>query len=116
MTVGELTETGLFGVLNNGNEHSDIVKMYACDLLSLAMTKDLSGCAWFTVIGNVNTVAVAVHTGASCVVLCEGVKPDDDALGKAREHNVAIFTSDKPVFDSATELNALTGVEIKQGR
>lgn len=110
MTVGELTETRLFGVLNKANEDRNIEKMFSCDLLSLAMTKNLSGCAWFTVIGNVNTVAVAVHTGASCIILCEGVQPDDDALCKARKHNVAIFTSDKPVFDSATELNALTGV------
>lgn len=110
MTVGELTETGLFGVLNKANEDRNIEKMFSCDLLSLAMTKNLSGCAWFTVVGNVNTVAVAAHTGASCIILCEGVQPDVDALYKAREHNVAIFTSDKPVFESATELNALTGV------
>lgn len=110
MTVGELTEAGLFGVLNKANENSNIKKIFSCDLLSLVMTKDLSGCAWFTVIGNVNTIAVAAHTGASCVIMCEGVQPDDDALLKAREHNIAIFISVKPVFDSATELSALTGV------
>ena len=92
MTVGQLIEKGLFGVL------------------SLAMTKDLDGCAWFTVIGNVNTIAVAAHTGVSCVVLCEKVKPDADALLKAQEHNIALFVSDKPVFDSAAELYAITDV------
>lgn len=110
MTVGKLAESGMFRVLNLGKEHSVIEKIFSCDLLSLAMTKDLNNSAWFTVIGNVNTVAVAVHTGASCVILCEGVQPDNDALCKARKHNVSIFTSDKPVFDSALELNAFTGV------
>lgn len=110
MTVDELTETGLFGVLNKGNEQGNIEKIYTCDLLSLAMTKNLSGCAWFTVIGNVNTVAVAVHTGASCIILCEGVQPDDDALRKAGEHNVSVFATDMHVFDAALKLNALTGV------
>lgn len=110
MTVDELTETGLFGVLNKGNEQGNIEKIYTCDLLSLAMTKNLSGCAWFTVIGNVNIIAVAVHTCASCVILCESVQPDEDALRKANEHNVSIFTTDLPVFDAALKLNALTGV------
>ena len=105
MTVGQLIRKGLFGVLNSGNEDSVINNVFSCDLLSLAMTKDLDGCAWFTVIGNVNTIAVAAHTGASCVVLCEKVKPDADALLKAQEHNIALFVSDKPVFDSAAEQN-----------
>ena len=55
-------------------------------------------------------MAVAAHTGASCVVLCEKVKPDADALLKAQEHNIALFVSDKPVFDSAAELYAITDV------
>ena len=80
MTVGQLIEKGLFGVLNRGNEDSVINNVFSCDLLSLAMTKDLDGCAWFTVIGNVNTIAVAAHTGVSCVVLCEKVKPDADVF------------------------------------
>ena len=83
MTVGQLIEKGLFGVLNSGNEDSVI---------------------------NVNTIAVAAHTGVSCVVLCEKVKPDADALLKAQEHNIALFVSDKPVFDSAAELYAITDV------
>ena len=67
MTVGQLIRKGLFGVLNSGNEDSVISNVFSCDLLSLAMTKDLDGCAWFTVIGNVNTIAVAAH---GCVLCC----------------------------------------------
>ena len=111
MTVGKLADSGLFEPLNTGDSNACISKPFSCDLLSLALTKDLNGCAWFTVIGNVNTVAVAVHTGASCVVLCEGVRPDDEALSKAKEHNVSIFTTDLPVFDAALKLSALTGVK-----
>lgn len=110
MTVGQLIKNGLFIVLNNGNEDRVINNVFSCDLLSLAMTKDLNCCAWFTVIGNVNTVAVAVHTGASCVIVCEGVQPDEEALRKAREHNVNIFATELPVFEAALKLNALTGV------
>lgn len=110
MTVGQLIKNGLFIVLNNGNKDRVINKMFSCDLLSLAMTKDLNCCAWFTVIGNVNTIAVAVHTGASCVIVCEGVKPDEEALRKAGEHNVNVFATELPVFEAALKLNALTGV------
>ncbi len=110
MTVEKLADSGLFRPLNIGDSTAHIAKPYSCDLLSLVLAKDLSGCAWFTVIGNVNTIAVAVHTCASCVILCEGVLPDEDALRKAKEHNVSIFTTDLPVFDAALKLSALTGV------
>ena len=43
MTVGQLIRKGLFGVLNSGNEDSVISNVFSCDLLSLAMTKDLDG-------------------------------------------------------------------------
>lgn len=110
MTVGKLANSGLFRPLNTGYSDVCITKPFSCDLLSLALSKDLNGCAWLTVIGNINTIAVAVHTCASCVILCEGVQPDEDALRKAKEHNVSVFTTDLPVFDAALKLNALTGV------
>ena len=110
MTVEKLADSGLFRPLNIGDSTAHIAKPHSCDLLSLVLATDLSGCAWFTVIGNVNTIAVAVHTCASCVILCEGVLPDEDALRKAKEHNVSIFTTDLPVFDAALKLSALTGV------
>lgn len=108
MTVKELADCGLFRALNIGDEYISIDKQFSCDLLSVVMTKNLSGHAWFTVIGNINTIAVAVHTKSACVVLCEGVQPDSAALEKAREHNVTVFTSDEPIFDSALVLYALT--------
>ena len=38
MTVGQLIEKGLFGVLNSGNEDSVINNVFSCDLLSLPKT------------------------------------------------------------------------------
>ena len=96
MTVGQLIKNGLFIVLNNGNEDRVINNVFSCDLLSLVMIKDLNCCAWFT--------------GASCVIVCEGVQPDEEALRKAGEHNVNIFATELPVFEAALKLNALTGV------
>ena len=55
MKISELTAKNLFATVNDGgNGDTEITKPFACDLLSFAMSKASSGCAWFTVMGNVN--------------------------------------------------------------
>ena len=39
---------------------------FCCDLLSVAMGKAPAGCAWVTVMGNMNTLAVATLADAAC--------------------------------------------------
>lgn len=105
MTVKQVIDRNIFTVGNIGRDtYRTITKLYSCDLLSMAIVKAISGCAWFTVIGNVNTIAVAVHCDCSCIVLCEGVKLDDNAFEKAKEHGVTVLRTDMPVFDAAYKL------------
>ena len=108
MTVNELIESGIFNTVNVGyGTGRTVTKPFACDLLSLALVKAVSGSAWFTVIGNVNTIAVSVHTDCSCIVLCEGVNLDNNAYSKAKEHGVTVLRTDLPVFDAALELSTM---------
>ena len=37
----------------------------------------------------------------SCIILAEGVSLDEQALIKAREHNIAVLGSEKSIFDTA---------------
>ena len=106
MTLKQIIDIKIFTAVNIGRDtERTVTKLYSCDLLSMALVKATVGCAWFTVIGNVNTIAVAVHTDCSCIVLCEGIKLDDYAYKKAVEHGVTVLCTDMPVFDAAIMLS-----------
>ena len=45
---------------------------YAGDLLSWVMGNAPAGCVWFTVMTNVNVIAVAHLADAACVIVTEG--------------------------------------------
>jgi serine kinase of HPr protein (carbohydrate metabolism regulator) len=102
MTVKELLDKNLFNIVNHGdNLDSNITKPFCCDLLSIAMSKASAGVAWVTVMGNVNTIAVAVLTDAACIILAENVSLDEIALEKAKQQGVTVLQSKLPVFETA---------------
>ena len=106
MTLKQIIDSKIFTAVNIGRDtERTVTKLYSCDLLSMALVKATVGCAWFTVIGNVHTIAVAVHTDCSCIVLCEGIKLDNYAYKKAVEHGVTVLCTDMPVFDAAIMLS-----------
>ena len=81
--------------------------VYCCDLLSFAMGRAPEDYAWITVMGNMNSVAVASLTDVACIVLCDRVKPDADMLAKAKQQDIAILLSDLPAFDSGKLIDKL---------
>ena len=62
-----------------------VESVFCCDLLSLAMSRARAGCAWVTVMANLNTVAVATLTDAACLVFAEGITPPEGCVAKAAE-------------------------------
>lgn len=107
MTVSDLIQKSGFSVINAGDTNKVISKPFCCDLLSIAMSKAPSGCAWVTVMGNVNTLAVCVLTDSACVILAENVSLDDAAAEKAKIQNVTVLKTELPVFDAALLVNGL---------
>ena len=105
MTVKELADTKKYRVVNlgDGTERS-IGKVFCCDLLSIAMGRAPAGCAWVTVMGNMNTLAVASLADAACVILAEGMELDGASVKKAEEQGITVFASEEPVFDTALEI------------
>jgi hypothetical protein len=102
MKVSELIKKCSFNVLNEG-EGSDreILAPYCCDLLSIAMGRMPADSAWVTVMGNINTLAVATLADASCIILAEGSKLDEPALQKAKEQGITVLATELPIFDAA---------------
>ncbi|HIX64302.1 MAG TPA: hypothetical protein H9852_07740 [Candidatus Mediterraneibacter colneyensis] len=100
-TILELPECT---TLVKGNPEREITKVFCCDLLSIAMGRAPAGCAWVTVMGNKNTLAVASLTDTACIVLAEGVTLDADTLAKAEEEGIAVLATGLPVFDAALKI------------
>lgn len=82
----------------------DVCDCYIGDLLSLAMARVKENYAWITVQTNVNTVAVASLSDASCIILPEGLLPDESMKKRADMEGIAVFTTDKTAFTLAGEI------------
>lgn len=105
MKVNDLITMGLFEVLNEGeNPNREITVPYCCDLLSIAMGKLPAGAAWVTVMGNVNTLAVATLADAACIILAEGISMDEQAINKAKEQGVTVLRTEQSIFDTALSI------------
>lgn len=111
LTVQQLINSGLFSLVNEGDEtEREITVPFCCDLLSVAMSKAPAGCAWVTVMGNMNTLAVASLTDASCVILAEGCNLDETADAKAKVQGITVLKTDQPIFSAALAIQQmLTG-------
>ena len=108
MTVQGPIDKGLFDVVNKGDGlDREITTPFCCDLLSIAMGRAPSGCAWVTVMGNMNTLAVAALTDAACVILAEGAVLDEVAKKKAVDQEITVLSTEMPIFEAALKIHGL---------
>ncbi len=80
---------------------------YCGDLLSWVMSRAEAGNVWLTVMGNVNSIGVAVLADLSCIILTENAALDEDAKKRAEENEVVILTTNKNSYQIAAELSKL---------
>lgn len=109
MNVSQLAEA-LGAKVLSGDEDAlcrEVTTGYIGDLLSWVMGRAPADGAWITIMQNLNVAAVAVLADVSCVVLAEGVEPDDMLLKKAQAQNVALMSTDMQAFDIAVKLGGM---------
>ena len=104
MNVFELTDKLSLEKVNISDGTREISGGFACDLLSHALANGFEGCAWATVMTNINVVAIAFQMNISCVILCGGVSLDGDALYAAREHGINVLSTDKTVYEVCRDM------------
>ena len=104
MTVREFAALQNLQVLAEGDLSREIGGGYCGDLLSWVMSRAQSDDCWFTVMGNVNAVAVSVLADCACIVLCENAALDEDAKIKAREQSVNVLASEENAYTLAVSL------------
>lgn len=109
MTVDKLKEELNLTYLccENIAQKKEIDGCYCGDLLSWVMSRAESGNIWLTVMGNVNSIGVAVLADISCIILTENAPLDDDARKRAEENEVVILTTNKNSYEIASEISKI---------
>ncbi len=90
----------------------ELTGFFCCDLLSHAMGRLPQGACWCTVMGNVNTVAVAALADAGCVVLCHGIPASPEMLQRADENGVLLLSTQLAEFDACLALAKAGGFPL----
>lgn len=106
MTVQNLIDDFSLEVLC-GKEYAagkEVTGGYCGDLLSWVMSKANEGDCWLTVMGNVNSIGVAVMTDVACILLTENAAFDNDAKLRAEQNGVIVLRSSENAFDLAVKI------------
>lgn len=107
MTVKEFIEKCNLKILVSGELDREIKDCYIGDLLSWVMGRAPEDSAWLTVMGNINSIAVATLADVSCIVLVENAALDGEAKAKAEMHGVTILSTELNSYALAKELSKL---------
>ena len=85
----------------------EICGAYVGDLLSWVMGRANEDNVWITIMSNSNIVAVATLADVSCIILAEGVSPDEGVTETANAKGVNILSSEESAYGIAKMLSAL---------
>lgn len=107
MDVKELVEKLNLKVLCGENLDRKVSGCYCGDLLSWVMSRANEGDIWLTVMGNINSVGVAVLADVACIVLTENAALDNDALNRAQQNDVIILQTEKNSYQMAAAISQL---------
>ena len=107
MTVKELSETLSLTEFALPAPDAPVTGGYAGDLLSWVMGRASAGDCWITIMSNQNVAAVALMTEVACVILAEGVVPDETLRQRAEQQSVNILGTKMSAFDAAAALKQL---------
>lgn len=83
----------------DANLEAEISCGYSCDLLSWVLAHGKAGMAWCTVQTHVNVIAVSVLMEMACVILVEGVEPEEASLKKAIDEEMPILATNKTAYE-----------------
>ena len=107
MTVKDLIEKLNLKVLVEDDLDREVTDCYVGDLLSWVMGRAPADSAWLTVMGNINSIAVATLADVACIILVENAALDENARTKAEMHGVNILTTPENSYRVAVEISKL---------
>ena len=101
MTVQQLMEACGFTAAALPQPDREVSGVYIGDLLSWVMGRAGADEAWITIMSNRNIVAVATLADTACILLAEGVSPDEGVAELAAEKGVNILQSPESAYQIA---------------
>ena len=102
MTIQELADRlGCRLIAGGEGAGREVDGCYVGDFHSWVMARAGMDNVWLTVMGNIQTIAVAKLTDVAGVFLCEGSTLQQDAADRAELEGIPIFAFDKPLYDAA---------------
>ncbi len=107
MRVCELKEALKLEAVTLCETDREITDCYIGDMLSVVMSRAQENAVWLTVQTNVNIVAVSALVGIACIIVVEGMEPDEDTIQKANEQGVTILKTDDAAFSLACRIREL---------
>ena len=108
MTVKTIAEKlGLIFLCGESLAERPVSGCYCGDLLSWVMSRAQEGDAWLTVMGNINSIGVAVLADIACIILTEDAAFDLPALEKARQNEVIVLQTEKNTYETAAAISKL---------
>ena len=107
MTVQELVNQLSFTAHALPDGEREITGVYIGDLLSWVMGRAGADEAWITIMSNRNIVAVATLADTACILLAEGVQPDEGVAQLAQDKGINLLTSPLSAYETALRLSEL---------
>jgi hypothetical protein len=107
MTAKEFVESAGLSVICMPDPEKTVSSAYVGDLLSWVMGRATENSAWVTIMSNSNIVAVATLADVSCIILAEGVSPDEGVAGTAMARGVNVLSSTESAYEIAKRLSGL---------
>ena len=107
MTVQNLIDELNLKTLVEGDVDREVTDCYIGDLLSWVMGRAPADSAWLTVMGNINSIAVATLADVSCIILVENAALDADAKKKAEMMVVTILLTEENSYSLAVKISKL---------
>ncbi len=89
------------------SEGREVKELYTCDLLSWVMGRAKADSMWFTVMGNLNAIAVAALADISAIVLVEGSTLDDDAKERANQRGICVYSCNLDCVSAILKVNEI---------
>ena len=106
MTIAEIAKTLSLTPLSEADPTREASGVYIGDLLSWVMGRASEGDAWVTIMSNVNIVAVSTLADPACIILSEGVSPDEETLVRAEQQGVNILSTTLDTFEACVRIAA----------
>lgn len=107
MTINDVCESLQLRTINLANGEREASDVYVGDLLSHVMGHAEPESILVTVMSNINTLAVASLLDFSCVILAEGIFPDESFIQAAKEKEINVLVSSESAYRICAKLSSL---------